>query len=102
MTLKIKIHNAYRNIVALADAALIGKKFIEDKTGMQIDVKESFYNGEEISEDKAVRMMKIANSDDATFNIVGERAIECALKAGVIDKSGIIKIKGIPHALGLM
>ena len=100
--LKIKIHNAYRNIVSLADADLIGKKFIEEKTGMQIDVKESFYNGEEISEDKAIKMMKMANSDDATFNIVGKKAIECALKAGVIDKNGIIKIQGIPHALGLL
>ena len=100
--LKIKIHNAYRNIVAVCDSDLLGKKFVEEKTGMQIDVKESFYNGEEISEEKAVRIMKMANSDDATFNIVGKRAIECALKAGLIDKKGIIKIKGIPHALGLL
>ena len=100
--LKIKIHNAYRNIVAACDSELLGKKFVDEKTGMQLDVKESFYNEEEVSEDKAVKILKNAGSDDATFNIIGQRAIECALKAGIIDKKGIIKIKGIPHALGLL
>ena len=100
--LKIKIHNAYRNIVALADAELIGKKFVDEKSNLQIDVKESFYDGEEIDENKAIKLMKDANSDDASFNVVGKRAIECALKAGIVDKKGIIKIKGVPHALGLL
>ena len=102
MTLKIKIHNAYRNIVAVCDSELIGKKFVDDKTNLQIDVKESFYDGEEIDESKALKLMKDANSDDAIFNIVGKRAVECALKAGIVDKKGIIKIKGVPHALGLL
>jgi len=100
--LKIKIHNAYRNIVAVADAELIGKKFIDEKANMQLDLKESFYDGDAVDEVRAIRIMRTANSDDATFNIVGERAIDAALKAGVIDKKGIIKIKGIPHALGLL
>ncbi|MEM2956296.1 MAG: DUF424 family protein [Candidatus Pacearchaeota archaeon] len=102
MVLKIKIHNAYRNIVALCDAELIGKKFVDEKTGLQLDLKESFYDGKEINEEEAINIIKTANSDDATFNIVGEKAISVALKAGIISKKGIIKVKGIPHALGLL
>jgi len=100
MTIKIKIHEAYRNIVSVADADLIGKKFVDGN--LQMDVKESFYNGHEVDESKAIRMMKAAAADDATFNIVGEKSVQAAIKAGIIDKKGIIKIKGIPHALGLI
>ena len=47
-------------------------------------------------------IQKIANSDDATFNIVGKNSIKAALKAQIISENGIIKIQNIPHALGLL
>lgn len=96
------MHSAYRNIVSLADAELIGRKFIDEKANMQLDLKESFYDGDAVDEIKAIRLLKSASLDDATFNIVGERSVDAALKAGIIDKKGIIRIKGIPHALGLI
>jgi hypothetical protein len=98
--IKIKIHEAYRKIVAVCDSELIGKKFVEGK--LQLDLKESFYNGEEVDESKAVRMLKEALADDATFNIAGEKAIQAAIKAGIIDKKGIIRIQNIPYALSLI
>ena len=98
--LKIKIHEAYRKIVALADSELIGKKFVDGN--LQLDIKESFYDGEEISEEKAIEILRCADADDSSFNIVGKRAVNAALKAGIVGKSGVIKIKGIPHALGLL
>ena len=100
--IQIKIHEAYRKIVSAADASLIGQKFIDEKSNLQLDIKESFYGGESVEEPKAIRIMKAEASDDATFNIVGEQSIQAALKAGIIEKSGIMKIKGIPHALGLL
>ena len=39
---------------------------------------------------------------DATFNIIGEEAVQTALEAGVIDEKGIIKIQEIPIALVLL
>ena len=98
--LKIKIHEAYRKIIALADSELIGKKFVDGN--LQLDIKESFYDGEEISEQKVIDLLRCADADDASFNIVGKRAVNAALEAGIIGKSGVIKIKGIPHALGLL
>ena len=98
--LSVKIHLAYREVIAICDKELIGKKFEEGKC--QLNVTESFYKGEEMDEKKAVDFIKSKMIDDACFNFVGERAIAAALKAGAIDKKGIIKIQGIPHALGLL
>ena len=98
--IKIKIHEAYRKICAICDADLIGKKFQEGN--LQLDVKESFYDGEMVNEAQAIEIMRSARVDDATFNIVGKEAVNIALKAGIINKQGLIKIQGIPHALGLI
>lgn len=97
----IKIHKAYRKIIAVCDPELLGKKFVEDQ--LQLDLTSEFYKSDKIEEDKAIKIMKAENSDDSTFNIVGEKSIAAAIKAGIIkdDKEAIIKVQGIPHALGL-
>jgi len=99
MSILIKVHESYRKIVAVSDSDLIGKQFIEGK--LQLDIRESFYKGSEFNEEKAIEIMKSGAYDDATFNIVGKESINAALKARIIDKKGIIKIKGIPHAMSL-
>ena len=96
----IKIHEAYRKIVAIADTDLIGKSFSEGIK--QIEIKPSFFQGEEKSKKEAIKILKDMEKEDATFNIVGKEAIETALEARIISKNGIIKIQGIPIALGLM
>jgi len=93
----IKIHKTYRDVVAICDSDLIGKKFEQNK--FQLDVKESFYKGEETTTEKAIQIMKKLSEQDSIFNIVGEKSINTALNAGIIRKSGIKKIQGIPFAL---
>ena len=93
----IKIHKTYRDVVAICDSNLIGKKFEQDK--FQLDVKESFYKGEETTSEKAIELMQKLSEQDSTFNIVGENSVNTALKAGIISKSGIKKIQDIPFAL---
>jgi len=100
MGILIKIHESYRKIVAVSDSNLLGKHFTDGK--LQLDLKESFYGGQECNEEKAIEIMKSNAFDDATFNIVGKESINAALKVGLIEKSGIIKIKGIPHAMSLI
>jgi hypothetical protein len=104
MMLRVKIHKAYRTIVAVSDPELIGKKFIEDN--LQLDLNKEFYgdNSNKIDEEKGIRMMKAEREDDATFNIVGENAVKAAIKAGVIndEEGSIIMIQGVPHALSLL
>ena len=98
--MQINIIRSYRYVVAICDSDLLGKVFEEEK--FQLDVKESFYKGEEVSQKEAIEIMKDMQKEDATFNIVGEEATKTALKAGIIEKESIGTIQGIPFALVLM
>ncbi len=96
----LKIHKTYRDVVAVCDSELVGKKFEENN--FQLNVKESFYKGEKTTSEKATKLMQKLSEQDATFNIVGEKSVKCALNAGIISKKGIKKIQGIPFALVLV
>ncbi|MBI2043545.1 DUF424 family protein [Candidatus Pacearchaeota archaeon] len=61
----IKIHKSYRNVVAVCDSELIGKKFEEEK--FQLDVKENFFKGDKVSENEAILIMKKMLVEDATY-----------------------------------
>jgi len=96
----VRIIKSYRYIVAICDSDLLGKRFEEGR--FQLDVKESFFKGDETDEEKAVEIMKDMVKEDSTFNIIGEKSIDTALKAGIITNKGIGKIHGIPFALILI
>ncbi|MBS3077135.1 DUF424 family protein [Candidatus Pacearchaeota archaeon] len=96
----LKIHESYRKVVALADADIIGKLFEEGKR--QLDVRENFYKGESVGEEKAIDALKNLALDDATFNIVGKKSVNAALKAELITKEMIGKVQGIPFSLVLL
>lgn len=96
----VKIHSSYRDIVAICDSELIGKVFEEGQ--FQLDVKESFYKGEKVNEEKALEIIQKMSIEDATFNIVGEKAVACCLKAGIISEEGVGKIQDVPFALVLL
>jgi len=98
--ISIKIHKTYREVVAICDSELIGKYFEEGE--FQLDIKESFYKGEEISEEKTKEIIQNLSREDATFNIVGKKSIQCAVDIGLISKEIIKKIQGIPFALVLL
>jgi len=96
----IKIHHSYRNVVALADADLIGKKFEEGK--LQLDVRESFYKGKKVSKEQAIELLKKQKLEDVTFNIVGPKSIKAAIEAEIIKKENMGKIQNIEFALTLL
>ena len=96
----IKIHKSYRNVVALCDARLIGKKFEEGKR--QLDLRESFYKDKKVTEKEAVKLLQQQANDDATFNIVGKKSVQAAIDAGLITKNSVHKIQNIPFALILI
>jgi len=108
----VKIIKSYREVVAICDSGLLGKKFeswaSEDPSGayeegkFQLDVKESFFGGEEVSEEKVIKIMRDFSKEDATFNIIGEKSINCAIKAGLVSEEGVKKIGGVPFALVLL
>lgn len=98
--MKIKIHKSYRDVVAICDKDLLGKRF--EQGNLQLDVKESFFNGKDVSEKEAMDIIIDMAKEDATFNIIGTKSIKTALKAGLIQNEGIKTIQEIPFALVLM
>jgi len=96
----VKIHESYRKIVAVCDSDLLGKIVEEGK--MRLDISKDFFGGEKKSEKEVIEIIKDANLDDATFNFVGKKSVDVALKIGLIDKDGIISIQGVPCALSLL
>jgi len=98
--MQIKIHEAYRKIVALSDKDLLGKTFEEGNKNIQI--RPSFFEGDVKSKEEIVQILQDMAREDATFNIVGKKSIDAALEAGIISKEGIIEIDSVPVALVLM
>lgn len=96
----IKIHDSYRKVVAVCDGDLLGNKFEEGKK--QLDVRTSFYQGEEIDEERLAEKFLRLRNDDATFNLVGENTLRVALRTGIITKENIGRVDGTPFALGLV
>ncbi|HJX50711.1 MAG TPA: DUF424 family protein [Candidatus Nanoarchaeia archaeon] len=96
----VKIHKSYRDIVAICDSELIGKMFEEDR--FQLDIKESFFKGDEKTHQEVIEIMIDMAKEDATFNIIGKESVESALEARIISKEGIKQIQGVPFALVLL
>lgn len=96
----IKIHRAYRNVVALCDSEIIGKKFEEGK--FQLDLRENFYKGEELSKEEIIKILKDQTLEDSTFNIVGKEATNVALESGIISEKMIGEIAGIPYSIKII
>ena len=98
--ISINIIRTYREVVAVCDSNLLGKVFEEEK--LQLDLKESFYKGEEVDETRAIEILRDMSAEDATFNIAGKESVNAALKAGIIEEEGIGEIAGIPFAFVLL
>jgi hypothetical protein len=96
----VNVIKSYRDVVAVCDGELLGKKFEEGK--FQLDIKESFFKGRESSKQEISEIMRDMKLEDSTFNIVGEESIQTALETGIITKEGIGRIANIPFALVLM
>lgn len=94
--MQLKIHLSYRNVIALCDTELVGKKFEEGK--FQLDLRENFYKDKEVSEEEAVEVMIRQSQEDSTFNIVGPQSIKAAKKAGILTGE-TSSIAGIPFVL---
>ncbi len=96
----VKIHKSYRSIVAICDDNLLGKKFEEDSK--QLDVRENFYKGQQMSKEELMTLIKREAKEDATFSIVGSESLNVAVESGLIAKNSWKIVKGIPFVLVLV
>jgi len=98
--MQVKIHKSYRDVVAVCDSNLLGKKFEEGNR--QLKIRPNFYEGKETSKDKLLKLIQQYSDNDATFNIVGQESTQTALEAGIIKEEGIAHIQDVPFALVLL
>ena len=95
----VKIHDSYRNGVAICDENLIGKCFRQGRGKLDIN---DLYKGEKKNKEETIKIIEDMKKEDATFNIVGDESIKLALEIGLIDSEGIKKIDNVPYALVLL
>ncbi len=79
-------------LVAVCDAEIVGKTFRDGE--LKIEVKEDFYGFDEVGEEEVRRALRQAT----IANITGKRAVELAIKLGIIDKTRVLKIGECLHA----
>jgi len=96
-TMFLKIHKSYRTVVAICDTDLIEKRFEEGNR--QLDLRENFYKDKQITHKEAVKLILFQFREDATFNIVGKKAIAAAIEARIITERNVAYIAGIPFTL---
>ena len=88
---KIHVHEKDR-ILAACDEEILGMTFRGD--GIKIKVSEVFYGGEPVSEDTFIERTKSAT----IINIVGNRAVERAVKEGLVSEECVMVIGEVKHA----
>jgi len=96
----VYVHDSYRWVVAICDRELVGRKLVEEPRAL--DLSGNFFRGLEMDEEEVAEEISRCVDEDATFNIVGQRSIEIALKTGLITREGVMNIEGIPFALVLL
>ncbi|MHC1611376.1 MAG: DUF424 domain-containing protein [Candidatus Methanospirareceae archaeon] len=84
--------SSYGLLVAVCDKDLVGKTFKEG--GLLLKISEDFYKGEEATEEEVVDSLKHAR----IANLVGKRAIKCAVDNDFIEEANVIFVDGVPHA----
>lgn len=91
--ISIKVYNQGGDVlIGACDEELLGKTFSEGK--FHLDVCNRFYDGKRITIEKLKEYLEIAT----IANLVGEKAVQCAIKMGLIEPDCIVRIQGIPHA----
>ncbi|WP_332897613.1 DUF424 domain-containing protein [Haladaptatus sp. CMSO5] len=79
-------------LVSVCDSEILGKTFSEGD--VTISVSESFYGGEEMTEEGVVASLRRAT----VANIVGTRSIALAVEHGFVDESTVLTIGDTRHA----
>ena len=98
--INVNIIRSYREVIAICDSNILGKTFEEGI--LQLNVKESFYKGKEVSFEEAIEIMKDMVTEDASFNIAGEESVKAAISAGIITQESVGTVQGVPFALILL
>ena len=90
---RLKIYRVRGEVlVAVCDSDIVGKTFREGDG--KIEVKESFYGEREVGEEEVKRALMMAT----IANITGRKAVELAIRLGIVDRENVLKIGECWHA----
>ena len=84
-----------RRVLAVCDSSLLGKKLV-GKNGACLDltgVFKNFFQGNAVTASELAELFDKADS----ANVVGEKAVALAAKAGWADGKRALSIAGVPH-----
>lgn len=82
----------FDRVVTLCDEHIIEK--VLDKKGLKLKISKHFYGEQLVDEDTALKHMEKATIG----NLIGNDAIELAVKNGFISRENIVVIDNVPHA----
>lgn len=89
----MRIHRQGREVlVAVSDAALVGREFREGK--MRLHVSESFYGSDGVDAAEVVRHLAACT----IANLVGVDTVTLAIRHGFVNPDNVLDIDGVPHA----
>jgi len=79
-------------LVAVCDEELVGKTL---KSGdLNVNISTHFYKDKQVGADAVLDALR----GSFAGNFFGKKAVQLAIKAGVVSAHGVKKIAGIPHA----
>jgi hypothetical protein len=85
------------SVIAMCDSTLITETLEEGDILIDIKTYSSFYNGELVNKDRALKI--IANADRIySANLVGKESVEIGLEAQIIEQSNVLMVKKVPYA----
>jgi hypothetical protein len=89
----LKIHKVSGEVmVAICDCELLGKTF--DEGELCLSVEAAFFGDEEATAQEVAKALAGAT----IANMVGERAVACAIETSCIDGENILRVDGVPTA----
>ena len=89
----VKIYNVGSEVlVAACDRDVLGKRFSEGT--VSIEVNEVFYKGTLMNISEAIKIISRAT----IANLVGNRIVNKAIKAGLVHPDAVLKIGDVLHA----
>ncbi len=87
-----KLHESHAGyLLAACDKAVCNKK-LKGKT--EFFVNPRFYKDKSATESQMRNLFRAATS----ANLIGKNIVQLAIQLGLVDKEGVKKIAGIPHA----
>ncbi len=87
-----KVHNhPSEMIIAICDEEVMGQTFRGEKA--KISVTEGFYGGDLVEEE----FVRINIGSFTILNIVGNRAVDLAIREGIVSEDSVMVIGGVKH-----